>query len=297
MTTDTNGARTGRPVCVVSGAGGLVGRHLLPLMAEWDVIAIVRQPGDALPWVRYHVHDLTDVSALDALPAHADAVIHLAQSRRFREFPEGAADVLAVNVAATERLARYAAQAGARHFVLTSSGGVYAPSSAAFSEDAPLSTPQLAGWYQASKLAAEAIAHAHRGALVPVVLRPFFVYGSGQQRQMLMPRLWDTIRRNDVVQLAGPDGMYFSPTHANDAARAVLRALQLTEPATINVRGPEVVSLRTVCEMIGQQLQIKPQFMCSPSAGPSYVADAQRMERLLGVATCHFADHVASIGP
>lgn len=285
-----------RRTCVVTGAGGLVGRHLVPMLAEqWDVIAIARTEGDSMPHVRHLVRDLSADGFTDGLPDRVDAVVHLAQSRRFREFPDGAADVLAVNVTATERLARYAARAGATHFVYASSGGVYAPSTEPFVEEAPIATPAQAGWYQASKLASEALVHAYRGLFVPVVLRPFFIYGAGQQRHMLIPRLCDTVRRGDAVQLAGDDGMLISPTHATDAARCIVESLSLTEAATINVRGPDVLSLRAICELMGSALGVAPKFTNVGAAGPAYVADNRRMNALLGPARAHFAESLHTI--
>ena len=287
---------TARCTCVVTGAGGLVGRHLVPMLAEhWDVIAIARAEGEARPHVQYLVRDLATDGFTDGLPESVDAVVHLAQSRRFREFPEGAADVLAVNVTATERLARYAASAGASHFVYASSGGVYAPSSEPFVEEAPIATPAQAGWYQASKLASEALLHAYRNLFVPVVLRPFFIYGAGQQRHMLIPRLCDTVRRGDAVQLAGEDGMLISPTHATDAARCIVASLSLTEAATINVRGPDVLSLRAICELLGSALGVTPRFTNTGAAGPAYVADDRRMNALLGPSGAHFAELLHTI--
>ncbi len=287
---------TVRRTCVVTGAGGLVGRHLVPMLAEsWDVVAIARAEGEARPHVQHLVRDLATDDFTDGLPTHVDAVVHLAQSRRFREFPDGAADVLAVNINATERLARYAARVGTSHFVYASSGGVYAPSTEPFGEDAPIATPAQAGWYQASKLASEALVHAYRGLFVPVVLRPFFIYGAGQQRHMLIPRLCDTVRRGNAVQLAGDDGMLISPTHATDAARCIVESLSLSEAATVNVRGPEVLSLRAICELLGSALGVAPTFTNAGAAGPAYVADDRRMNALLGPSRAHFTEHLHTI--
>jgi len=285
-----------RRTCLVTGAGGLVGRHLVPMLAQhWDVLAIARTEGEPRPHVRHLVSDLTSDDFTTQLPTRVDAVVHLAQSRRFREFPGGAADVLAVNVTATERLTRYAAHAGASHFVYASSGGVYAQSTEAFVEDAPIAAPAQAGWYQASKLASEALVHAYRDLFVPVVLRPFFIYGAGQQRDMLIPRLCDTVRCGDAVKLAGHDGMLISPTHASDAARCIVASLSLAEAATINVRGPDVLSLRTICELLGGAMGVDATFTSIGAAGPAYVADDRRMNVLLGSSRAHFAEHLHTI--
>jgi nucleoside-diphosphate-sugar epimerase len=137
-------------------------------------------------------------------------------------------------------------------------------------------------------MAAEALVHAHRHAFTPVVLRPFFIYGVGQHRDMLLPRLCDTIRAGRPVHLTGHDGLVISPTHASDAARCVMRALDLTAPATINVRGPEVLSLRAMCDRLGTTLGIPPQFVCTNEPAPTMVADDQLMTSRLGAAVGTF---------
>lgn len=268
---------------------------MLPaLAATWDVVAVTRSGSGAtdlsLDGVTYVQRDLAAADFTRGLPSRIDAIVHLAQSRRFREVPEGAADVLAVNVAATEQLARYAASAGATHFVLASTGSVYAPATGIIDEQSPLAAPETAGWYAASKLAAEAIVHGYTSRFIPVVLRPFFVYGVGQSRSMMIPRLADTIARGEAITLSGENGMQLTPTHASDAANAFVRALTLTQPATIDVCGPETLSLRAVCEWLGHLGARTPDFVTVPDNGVHFSVRGARMRELLGAPTCSFRD-------
>ena len=286
-----------QPVCVLTGATGLVGRYLLPALSTTQhVIAIVRRAALApLPNVTYVVGDLTRDDVYAQLPVNAQSVVHLAQSPRFREFPDGVADVLAVNVASTERLTRYALHAGASHFVYASSGGVYASSHDPLREDAPLAAPAHAGWYQASKMAAEALVHAYRAHFVSVVLRPFFVYGRGQQRHMLLPRLADAIRAGTPVQLAGTDGMRLSTTSATDVASAIMASLQLTSPQTINVAGPRALTVREICTLLGDGIGREPTFQVGAEAAGDFVADLAQMTALLGAPQHEFSSTISTV--
>lgn len=282
-----------RRSCIVTGARGLVGQHLLPILSgEWDVFAVSRDVNGApvMPGVTWLQRDLASHDCTHGLPSRIDAVVHLAQSRRFREVPDGAADVLAVNVSATEQLARYASTAGASHFVLASTGSVYAPTPAPIDESSALVTPEVSGWYAASKLAAEAIVFGFKERFLPVALRPFFVYGPGQQRGMMIPRLADSIARGDAITLGGADGMLLTPTHASDAARAFARALALDAPATINVCGSETLSLRALCDELGSLVGQSPRFETVPDKGAHFIVRDARMRALLGAATCAFRD-------
>jgi len=280
----------------VTGAAGLVGQHLLPRLARhWNVFALSRGAAPAgRPNITWFERDLANADFTSGLPERIDAVVHLAQSRRFREVPEGNADVLAVNVAATEQLARYATRAGASHFVLASTGSVYAPTNTTITESSPLGTPEALGWYAASKLAAESVAMAYKSRLVPVVLRPFFVYGAGQHRGMLVPRLADAIERGESVTLTGEDGMWLAPTHASDAASAFVAALSLEGAATVNVCGPEILSLRAVCETLGAVIGRAPSYDVVAPGTADFRVNGARMRELLGATRCTFDEGAAT---
>ncbi|MBY0421692.1 MAG: NAD-dependent epimerase/dehydratase family protein, partial [Parvularculaceae bacterium] len=84
---------------LVTGANGLLGRAVLAAMTEAgdEPIALCRtRPAAKVDWI---AADLSAPLRIEALPARIDGVAHLAQSDRFNAFPDGAADVFAVNVA------------------------------------------------------------------------------------------------------------------------------------------------------------------------------------------------------
>src|SRR5206468_7571481 len=60
-------------------------------------------------------HDLRHPLEGAGLPSSIDAVVHLAQSRRYREFPAGAEDVFALNVRATFELDRKSTRLNSSH--------------------------------------------------------------------------------------------------------------------------------------------------------------------------------------
>src|SRR2546426_11157922 len=128
-------------------------------MPDHELFCLTQQ-GGALPH-HAHVHAIAQNLAgpIDPsrLPASVDVIIHLAQSRQFRRFPEQAADIFAVNTAATARLLDFARRAGARSFVYASSGGVYGGSETPLSESAAL---RPGNFYAASKTAAELLVQA-----------------------------------------------------------------------------------------------------------------------------------------
>ncbi|MDQ3896138.1 MAG: NAD(P)-dependent oxidoreductase [Actinomycetota bacterium] len=279
---------------LVTGATGLLGSRVVQDLArEHEVVALARRPPPDPGGVRWIRHDLRSPALPADLPPGIEAVVHLAQAREFREFPSRALDTFAVNVGSTVLLADWACRAGARRLVLASTGGVYRPSSEPHREDEPVGGPDVPSFYAASKLAAETLARAYSSELVVTVLRPFFVYGAGQEAGMLLPRLVGSVRAGAAVRLDGHDGMRFNPVHVSDAARAVIAALAMQEGGVVNVAGPEVLSLRRAVELLGQRLGTPPTFEIRPDAAPTdFVADISTMAATLGPPTTRLADVV-----
>jgi len=123
---------------LVTGGTGFIGRHLIAeLRKRHEIVALTRSepPEDVLDGVDWREQDLRD--PLRGFPDRVDGIVHLAQSPRYKEFPDGAEDVYAVNVQSTFRLLEWARTASASSFILVSTGGLYPFSDEPVSEDGP----------------------------------------------------------------------------------------------------------------------------------------------------------------
>jgi nucleoside-diphosphate-sugar epimerase len=278
---------------LVTGAAGLVGHHLVSaLQRDAEVFALHHTaPGVSGGGVTWIATDLANRNFVDRLPSGIDSVVHLAQSARFRDFPDGAQDVFRINVESTCELLEWARRRGVGTFVLASSGGIYGYGAEAFNEEDPVGGSGPLGFYLASKHCAELLTENYASEFTVVILRFFFVYGPGQRRSMLIPRLVQSIAEGRPVLLQGKDGLRLNPVHAQDAAMAVKRALALQRSHKINVGGPEVLSLREIAEQIGARVGTSPRFEIDTAAQPLHlVADITKMGRLLTPPRRRFAD-------
>jgi len=170
-----------RPVVLVTGAGGFVGRHLVPVLAGegWRVRRAVRtlsgSDGEVL------IGSIGPTTDWQAALAGVEAVVHLA-ARVHHPGEEDAGELYrAVNTEGTLQLARCAAAAGVRRFVHGSTilvNGSSTDGRAPFRED---DIPAPRGVYGNSKAAAESGLRqlAETVDMRIAVIRPPLVYGAG----------------------------------------------------------------------------------------------------------------------
>jgi nucleoside-diphosphate-sugar epimerase len=271
---------------LVTGAGGLVGRRLVPALAASHHVWAVsrRQPDDPVPAGVEWIHgDLTSPALIPQLPDAADVVVHLAQSPRYAEFPAGALDVFAVNAGSTARLLDWAAAASVKHFVLTSSGAVVLPG-------------HERSYYAASKKSAELMAACYAHLFGVLVLRCFFIYGAGQRSGMLVPRLIETIQSGGEVRIAGPDGSTLNPVHVDDVVAAIVCAVDRKVTGTVDVAGPEILTIRRMSDVIGGLLNVTPRFAQADGDVPADLSgDITMLRQQLAAPRRRFEQGVADV--
>jgi UDP-glucose 4-epimerase len=284
---------------LITGASGLVGSHLLPMFGpDEEVHVVARAPlveSDIAP-ANVHLLDLGRPFEDSDLPDRIDSVVYLAQSENFRAFPEQVRDVFDVNLSSLLHMLDYARRAGASSFVSASSGGVYGSSAGPIGEDFPIEPTGKLGFYLSSKLCGEILAETYAPFMNIAVLRLFFAYGKGQRRSMLIPRLIDNIRAGNPVTLQGEDGITLNPVHALDAAAACKAALGLEGFNPVNVAGPDIVSMRELCELIGERVGRAPVFDVRPgNPNENLIAVTERMEALLATPLRRLHDHIEEL--
>ena len=268
---------------LVTGSTGFIGSRLVQrLLPDHTVFCLNRGAGTlpTHPQVRVITQDLSQTLDPDRLPSSMDAIIHLAQSRHFRRFPEQARDIYQVNTAFTLQLLEYGRQAKIRAFVLASSGGVCGYQPRPILETDP---PALINFYLASKYAAECLVSPYSDFFATAILRYFFVYGDGQ-RDMFLPGLVARVLQGTPVTIAGKTGITMNPIYVSDAVEATVRALGTERQEIFNVAGAETVTILELAGLIGQLTGRQPVLSHEPEKGPSaMVANIEKMKLKLGL--------------
>ena len=115
---------------LLTGATGFIGSRLLKSLSSaqdnklYCTTRAAKKPGDgeSITWIH---QDFSKKLDLSLFPVRLDTIIHLAQSKNYRNFPEQAIDIFDINVSSTVQLLDYGRQAGISSFVSASTGGVY----------------------------------------------------------------------------------------------------------------------------------------------------------------------------
>jgi nucleoside-diphosphate-sugar epimerase len=274
---------------LLTGATGLIGREFLRLAgAGSETVAVARDPdpidvATADGPAQWLALDLRDPGFARRLPGRVDAIVHLAQSREYRDFPVGAVDVVDVNLGATARLLDYARGAGVQRFVFASTATIYEPSRAPLSECSPV---RCTSFYAASKRAAELLIEQYGELMACWLMRIFTVYGAGQ-RDQLIANLVRRVEAAEPVTVQGRSGLPVSPIHAADVARVLLQAAAAGHPSlesgcgVLNVGGREALGIRELAEQIGETVGRAPQFVSAADDDPpGWIADRTKLDHM-----------------
>lgn len=268
---------------LITGATGFVGSHLArTLQPRHEIFALARKrPTPDFPTQAHWIEqDLTQPLDYSRLPDRVEAVIHLAQSKFYRQFPDQAQDIFAVNIQSTFQLLEYARRVGVECFIFASTGGIYGYSYEKFVETDPVNP---LNFYLSSKYSAELLIANYQPFFSTVVFRFFFVYGPGQ-RGMLIPNLLGKVQRNEPVVIEGNPGLRINPIYVEDAVQVFEPALELSTSALFNVAGNEVITLTDLVELMEQVSGKKASIQhTEANPGGDLIGDNGRMKEILGI--------------
>ncbi len=273
---------------LITGANGLLGKNLVAKLSiehEHNVYALVKDKKNLLFPLNQKIKILEiDLSNFDVnlLPKDIDVIYYLAQSNKFREFPEGSSDIFNINIFAPFKIIEWAKKNGTKIFVYASSGGVYTNPNRPVKEFFDINANEKLGFYLKSKLSGEMLLKNYAEFFNSfVIIRPFFMYGIGQNKSMLIPRLIENIKNGNKIIINGNNGIQINPIFISDAVEATVNILKLQGEHIINIAGKEVVYLKEIVEIISNILDIPPVIQYKQEIQNNLVADINIMCEIL----------------
>lgn len=290
---------------LITGAGGFLGKSVSRALSisGHTVYALCKpEKKDHLKYfadcnISVIQQDLTSLNT-SKLPLNIDALMTLAQSSNFRDFPNQSSDIFSVNVNANLELLNWALDSSVKHIIHASSGGIYGNRNSEnqdfFHETDQLETIQPLGFYLGSKLCSEIIFKNYSHLFQSMtILRPFFIYGPYQNEQMFIARIIKSIIDQKAITLQGENGLRVNPIYVEDAAAAFCAALNLSGLNVLNVAGTEVLSLRKISNIISNILSKPAQFTNLPGEPTDYIGDISLSIKKLSTPKTPFQDGVA----
>ena len=252
--------------CLVTGADGFIGSHLVEALLNWDgcshVTAMVH--GEPVRWLTDRRHrgkldiikgDVRRTSSVAQLP-DADVIYHLAaisSAGRCENAPETAR---LTNFQGTINMLNRALEMRSTPlFVFTSTAALYGePEYLPVSEAHPVDPK---GSYTYTKMSSEITIHSyHKDQGLPTcIVRPFNVYGPRQSEDFVVPTIVNQTRQG--IQLHLGDGRPVRNfTYVTDAARFLMAIA--TRPKAwgnvINLGSRETASIDDVVQIVVDKL-------------------------------------------
>lgn len=187
----------------------------------------------------------------------AISIIYNLQSSFYKSSNLNKEDLDIVNYQFPKMLAEYCHK-NSIHFTYLSTGSVYKPSPHKLDEKCELVAPQEASPYVLSKLKAEAFMAQYNNVLI---LRPFFLVGSYSPDSSLVKTLIRKINLNETIFLQGEDGVTFTFTSVNYAARAIVELVKLQSTGIFNLAGDLDFSIlelsNRIAKILGRDLHVE----------------------------------------
>jgi UDP-glucose 4-epimerase len=285
---------------LITGANGYLGRVLLNVIENKHselmgrLVGVTRTASSfrasCVEWVEA---DLSRADWISNLPDEEfDVVVHLAQSSKYREFPEEIGDILSVNTRSTVELADWARNHGVKRFIFASTGTVYGSGERISKEEDSCNPDSM---YGASKLAAEILLNPYAEYFDIAVLRFFGIYGP-DQANMLIPNVIKCFINGEEITLAGNVGVKFNPIYVDDAVNIVARLI--TEDLfrgyeIINVGGDESVDLQVLVSELESNIDKTANIRITESSPKCLVGSVGKIKNLMPMySTVSFSEGV-----
>jgi UDP-glucose 4-epimerase len=278
---------------LLTGATGFIGQTLLAAAPpEFAFVTLGRRPSPvARPDL---VHIEADLSAPPSLQSalesglvepSIDVVMHLAVSRFHRGFPDTALDMFNVDVASAAHLLDFARRAGARQFILGSTGTVYHPFNRPMCREDDVLEPQT--YFAFSKLAAERFALAYSPAYFEVFVPRFFSpYGPGQEDRLISGLVGNVTAGRPIRLPPQGDGLSTAPLYLDDAVRVLLAAISEAWRGIVNIGGPQALTLAEMAHIVGRVVGREPVFERSSGAlDADLIPDLDRLSQYMPLDT------------
>lgn len=235
---------------LVTGGGGFIGRHLLPLLGHHRLLLIGRsEPHVRLSNAVYVQGDLVEApSWRETVRAFApEACIHLAWSG----LPDYSLPRCMENFDSSARLFELVSDMGCKKMFVAGTCWEYGDLQGQVCEtDLPHTMNLFASFKTALRLVGESLA-ASRG-LDLIWGRLFFVYGPGQRETSLVPSCYKALKKGQAPKVNNPDAVN-DFIHVSDVARAIQALIESPDVSGVfNIGSGVPARVSEICRTVSR---------------------------------------------
>jgi UDP-glucose 4-epimerase len=217
----------------LTGASGMVGYHILELLASRGISCIATSRSRSIPmqegvsWFPWDLRENRDMEELDLLFTDVDGVLHLGAIVPNSEEVVKEKDIFDVNMRSCLLLGQWARMRKVP-LVFLSSSTVYAnQNKSGIKENDKKTYNGFGGFYGLTKLLAEEIfQHLQKEGLKLTILRPSSIYGYGLHHTKMIATFLHQASRGETIELYPPTDDRIDLIHGHDVARAMLDVLE-----------------------------------------------------------------------
>jgi dTDP-4-dehydrorhamnose reductase len=226
---------------LVTGANGLLGQYLVPLLLQAGYCVIAVGKGEnRLPYKKatnfnwYGVDITNDFLLHQVLEAEKpQTIVHAAAVTQVDECQLNQENCEAVNVRATAQLL-LSAELFSRHFIYISTDFVFDGEKGDYTETDPVNP---LSWYGFTKVQAESIVET---AEIPfAIIRTCLVYGNTNTgaRSNIISWVKKSLEENKPIKVV--DDQWRTPTYAGDLAKGILLVIQKMATGLFHISGKD----------------------------------------------------------
>jgi nucleoside-diphosphate-sugar epimerase len=266
----------------VTGGGGFIGSHLLPLLALGNHQVLCLSHAASIGNLSAALSTIQgDLSTPESYAAELErfkpeSCIHLA----WGGLPDYSIENCCLNLLAGIKLFEMLGQVGCRKIIALGTCWEYGKHIGAVKEDDQGIEPNMFG---AFKTALHTIGKSNCMTTESrfIWARPFFVYGPGQRLSSLIPSCYGSLKLGEVPKITSPLAVN-DFIHVADVAAAIRVLVEADEVAGIyNIGSGHPTAVWQVANLIAVRMGIPPVYHDLPAAAPGFWADIAKT-RLLG---------------
>jgi nucleoside-diphosphate-sugar epimerase len=239
---------------LLTGGGGFIGKHLLPLLGKHQVLMVGRRDFEGLEDnISYVKGSLSNLSELEGKieSFSPEACIHLA----WEGIPDYSFSNCLKNFNASIRLFDFLSRIGCETIFAAGTCWEYGNLNGQVHEsNVPTNMNLFASMKSGLQLSGQSIFNSN--AINFIWGRFFFIYGPGQRETSLMPSCFQTFNAGKSPELKNPDAVN-DFIYVLDAAKAIVNIIESSNVSgVVNIGSGKPTKVSDVCKIISKKMNI-----------------------------------------